>query len=162
MENKNSLQHSRVYTGKRYIYSVCEDGTVVKFSQKKFTETNVRVYLKSGIATVSINGKNCSLKKLVAENFIKILQDDDCVEVIDKNPFNCSVENLRIINRRKLGQKYGHLSKSKKITVDGVAYKSVKAAAKELFVSSQTIFDYLNGKVKNSILEGVHIEILED
>jgi len=52
--DKDGLQYSPICDGELYTYSVCEDGTVIKCSQKLGRESTAKPYLKSGQATVKI------------------------------------------------------------------------------------------------------------
>jgi hypothetical protein len=78
---------------------------------------------------------------------------------IDGNPLNCSADNLIIISKSEHGKRTGHLSRSQKIIANGVEYMSVRACAKALFVSYQTLLDYINGKYSHSVLDGMDIKI---
>jgi len=155
----NDAAHcSRICKGKRFSYSICEDGTVIKTSRKHFIESKVTPYLKSGMAAVKINGKEYTLKNLVARHFIPGHRKGDYVEVIDGNPFNCKRENLRSYSKQEHGQRTGHRSRSHKVIVNGVEYRSIRACAKALHCSYQTVLDYLSGGIKHSVLHGVTIE----
>lgn len=156
--DKDALLYSRICSGRRYSYSVCEDGTVLKTSRIHYVENKVTPYLKRGKATVKINQKEYTLKQLVARHFIKGYQEGDYVEVINGDPFDCAAWNLRIYTQSEHGQRTGHLSRSQKVVANGVEYRSVRACAKALFVSYQTVLDYLSGNVKHSVLQGVSIE----
>lgn len=157
---KDELNYSRICKGKIYSYSVCEDGTIIKTSLKRYKESNVKPYLKDGKATVKINGKEYILKHLVAKHFKK-RHDDDNVINIDGNPFNCSVDNLKVISKRDLGFQTGYMSRSREVIANGIKYRSVRECAKALFVSYQTLFDYLSGKVRHSVLQGLDIWYLK-
>ena len=98
MNNKDGLNYKRVCVGKMFLYSVCEDGTVLKTSRKWYRESRVTPYLKRGMVVVKINGREHTLKNLVARHFHKDYRAGDYVEVMGGNPFNCSVKNLRIYN----------------------------------------------------------------
>jgi hypothetical protein len=140
-----------------YYYQVLEDGSVVKTSKASYEESRAKPFLRDGMATVKINNKDYRLKNLVAKHFIPGWLKGDYVEVIDGNPFNCRVGNLRIYKRAEHGKRTGHKSRGQKVLADGIEHRSVRECAKALYVSYQTLFDYMNGKVKNSVLSGKNI-----
>lgn len=162
MAYNDRWDYAQVDIGKRFVYSVCETGEVIKTSHKALKESKVKPYLKRGRATITLNGKEYILKNLVASKFIKSYKKGDCVELIDGDPFNCHIRNLRIYSKSEHGKRNGHLATSKKIIVNGVEYRSIRECAKALHVSYQTLYDYLNKKFKNSVLEGVEIQFVED
>lgn len=69
---------------------------------------------------------------------------------------NC-INNLMIVSRKELGQKYGIMSRKKsvvKISAYGEAvevYYSAREAARKNYMSYQTVIDRCNGVVKKSI-----------
>lgn len=160
MSNKDEFNYARICVGKIYSYSVCEDGTVIKTSRKHYRESTVKPYLKRGKATVKINGKEYVLKRLVAKYFMG-LKDEDNVIIKDNKPFNCHKNNLKIISKSDLGRQTGYKSgRAKPVVVDGIEYQSVRKCAKELHCSYQTLSDYLNGKVKKSVVTENDINVI--
>ena len=137
------------FQGKIYFYSVSEQGEVIKINQNTFEETKIKPLLKYGCATVSANNKKYTLKHLVASKFLKNYRKGNFVDVIDGNPFNCHIENLRV---RKRGLQ---------VQVNGVEYDSLLECAEALHCDYRTLSDYLNKKVKNSVLDGIEIQLVE-
>ena len=152
------MLHSRICEGKRFYYSVREDGAVFKTSKVRYIESRAAVYIKRGKATVKINQKEYTLKNLVARHFVPEYCDGDYVEVIDGDPLNCSADNLRLYTQAEHGRRTGHRSRSRKVIANGVKYRSVREAAKALYASYQTVLDYMNGRAKHSVLQGIIIE----
>lgn len=157
MSYNDRWNYARVCTGKVFYYSVCENGTVIKTSRKLYKESKVKPYLKRGHAVVKINGKEHTLKNLVASKFIESYRKGDYVEVIDGDPFNCHVRNLRLYSQAEHGRRTGYRSSSQPVIVNGVEYRSIRECAKALHVSYQTVLDYLSGDIKHSVLQGVVI-----
>ena len=159
--DRDALNCSRICEGKMFYYSVREDGAVIKTSKIRFKESRARPYIRRGMAAVKINNRDYTLKNLVAEHFIEEYKKGDYVEAADGDPFNCAVGNLRIYTQKEHGERTGFRSRSHKIIADGVEYRSVRECARALFVSYQTVLDFLGGKSKKSVLQGVEIEILK-
>jgi hypothetical protein len=144
-----------------FSYQVCDNGAVIKTSRKHYIESEVKPYFRRGNVWVKINGKEYLLKRLVAEHFLG-LEPDERVRIVDGNHFNCSVENLEVLHMTELGERTGHLARSRKVKINGVEYRSVRECAKALHCSYQTLLDYMNGKIKHSVLQGMSAEYVED
>ena len=157
LSKTDALLYSRICEGKRFYYSIREDGVVIKTSKVRYIESQATPYSKRGKATVKVNQCEYTLKNLVALHFIKGYKTGTPVEVIDGNPFNCSVENLRVYTYQEHGRRTGHLSRSRKVTANGVEYRSVRACARALHASYQTVLDYMSGSVNHSVLRGINI-----
>ena len=153
------MLYSRICEGKRYYYSVREDGVVFKTSKAHFVESRAQVYLKRGQATIKVNQKEQTLKNLVARHFVVGYRNGDYVEVLDGNPFNCAAGNLGLYTQSEHGKRTGYRSRSQKVIADGVEYRSIRECAKALHVSYQTLLDYMSGTVKHSVLHGKTIQI---
>ena len=87
--DKDALNYAHICTGKMFTYQVCEDGSVIKTSRKRFVESKVKPYLKRGHAVVKINQKEYKVKNLVAAHFIKGYRKGDYIEVLNGNTLNC-------------------------------------------------------------------------
>ena len=154
----DGLFWSRINTKcKKFIYSVREDGKVLRTNRLNFHEEYVVPYLRKGHATVKINKREHRLKNLVAEHFLQGWSRGSPVECIDSNPFHCDVKNLRVYSRKEHGVNTGWKSRSQAVIINGVKYRSIREGAKAIYTSSQTICDYLSGNVKSSCLDGYDI-----
>lgn len=128
--------------------------TIDKFSGKR-TDLKPcwhRNYCRVGFSS-KIFGRNPSLKKLVWYVAYKEVPDtlNYCIMTRDGNGMNCSIENLYLEKpcsvRHRTGAMAGRnfpviVQEYKK---EAVEYSSVREAAKALYVSYQTLSDYLNG-----------------
>ena len=103
---------------------------------------------------VKIENEAVKVKSLVAREMCpKYNSQQYSVVLKDGNPKNCDWYNIEIFTKQELGKKTGILAgKNKKVSINGKVYESVRAAAKELFVSYQTLLDYLSGKVNKSVI----------
>ena len=155
------VEWERCASGKIFDYYVGNDGSVFRRAKGNGSEQSVAVFLIRGHATVKLNGRERKVKNLVARHHMRGYRYGSYVECIDGDPLNCSVENLRIYTKSEHGKRTGHLSSSTPISVDGIAYRSIREAAKELYVSYQTLLDYMGGSVKNSILAGKDVRLIK-
>lgn len=153
-----------VYENSRFIYYVTNAGSLIKISKKTSRSFNIEGHLKHNVLIVKIGERQLSLKKLVVDKFSKFkFPNYYCIGHKDKNPNNCSLKNLYAYSYTNHGKKTGWMSKSKPVAVvlGGVprVYRSVREAAKALYVSYQTLLDFLNGSVKSSVLKGMEDKI---
>lgn len=143
------------------------------FSKKKPKKViYLKPYLKGGRLQVKYNGIEKRLANLLVESFstkFHNMKHKYVVEFKDGDPLNVSMENIRVYSYSLHGKRTGYKnSKSKPVRVRKKYsrtyedYPSVRSAAKELHVSFQTLFDYLNPskKPKNSILSEYKINYL--
>ena len=159
-KDKDTLNYSRVCIGRMFIYQVCEDGTVIKTSRKMHIESKVTPYLKRGKATVKINGKEHTVKNLVAAHFLDGYTKGAYVEVVGADPFDCAVWNLRLYTKKEHGHRTGgNNRRSQRVIANGIEYRSIRQCAKALNASYQTVLDYLNGRAKHSVLRGISISL---
>jgi hypothetical protein len=169
---KENLECRIFESGKRFTYCVYENGTVTRTAKKSVKETKVKPYLKKGggrnraYLMVKVNYKEYKVKALVAKYFCYGYKKGISVICADGNQRNCKAENLILCTQKEVGEEYGHLSKSMPIVVkkDGEEkqYRSMRQAAKALFVSYQTVFNYMNGKSgKRSVLSDYEIRRVE-
>ena len=75
------------------------------------------------------------------------------VKIKNKLDFDNYYKNLEIVSLEELGKRTGHISKSKRVVEvkDNEIirdWRSARTAAKDLFVSYQTVMDYCNKKVQ--------------
>ncbi len=132
-------------------------GFILKKYKKSGITRLVKGYIKRGFRVVKINYKECRFARVIARTFMKNYQDDLLIGYKDGNKENCSLQNLYLYSRRQHGKKTGYLSNSVPVIVDDSKgrkeYRSVRCAAKHLYVSYQTLLDYLAGRVEHSVLE---------
>jgi len=151
---------SLVDTGKLFDYYVGDDGSVFKRALKNRKESPVKVFLQKGVPTVKINGKERTLKNLVAKHHKRGWKPRMFVEVKNGDPFDCSAKNLRMYTPKEHARRTSHLAKSRAVIIEGVKYRSIKEAARHLYVSDQTIHDYMKRRVNHSVLEGYTAEFV--
>lgn len=164
---KENLDCRIIETGKRYIYCLYEDGTITRTNRKSLKETRQTPYVKRQgrnnypLLKVKFNNKEHIVKQLVAQHFLTY-KNGDAITHKDGDFKNCHKDNLIVTTHKELGQWTGDLARSEPIEVvkDGEStwYKSGREAAKSLFVSYQTLYDYLNGRSgKRSVLADYEI-----
>lgn len=155
------------FHGKRADYCVYGNGTVTRTWRKSWIEEIVTPYLSKGKLTVKCGGKEFIVKHLVAQAFLPDYQKGLSVVCVDGNEKNCDMENLCVINKTALGRiTGGKTRKAKKIYVRNIETNehftadSVRAAAKKMSCSYQTLLDYIAGKVKKSVLSNYEVRVL--
>lgn len=114
----------------------------------------LKPFRKGNKFIIKIKNKELTCARLVANYFIKKLEKNDCVYHKNKLENDNFYRNLEIISRQELNKRVGHLSKSKRVVEvkNGEIvrqWRSGRTAAKDLFVSHQTVMDYCNKKIKN-------------
>ena len=150
--------------GARADYCVYSDGRVTRTWKKSMTEELVSVYLSKGKAMVKCGGKDYILKHVVATSFLPEYRKGASVVCVDGNEWNCNVDNLCVMSNRQLGRLTGYKSKSQAVQVTDLrtgttqTYRSIREAAKSLHCSYQTVLDFMNGKSKNSCLQGYEVK----
>jgi hypothetical protein len=132
-------------------------GFIFKKYKKSGITKIVKGYVREGFRVVKINYVECRFSRVIARAFMKNYQEDLLIGYKDGNRDNCSLQNLFLYSRRTHGKKTGYLSKSTPVIVkdfkkDPIEYRSVREAAKHLYVSYQTLLDYLAGRVDHSVL----------
>ena len=145
-------------SGKVYIYSVGDNGSIIKTSRKQYIETTVKPYFKRGKLTVKIANKEYTVKHLVAAAFLDGYKKGMSVCHKDGNPNNCAADNLVIVGRQELGRLTGGDSGRKPVIYNGVEYYSIRECAKVLYCSRNTLLNHLAGNVKNSVLDGIDVK----
>lgn len=153
-------RYKRIAVGQVYEYYIGTDGLIHKLTRKSGIESIMHGTLKRGAVVVKINGKHKSIKAIVAQAFIPQSRKGRWViKNIDGNPWNNAVDNLELISQREYNRITGPMATSQRIEVftpDGKrkVYSSIRKAAKDMYVSYQTILDYMKGSYKSSVLEG--------
>lgn len=116
----------------------------------------LKPFKKHELYVVKIRDKELNCARLVANAFIKPLNNNE--QVYHKNglQFDNYWRNLEILSPKELGKKTGHIAKSKRVVEIKNneikrSWRSSRKAAEELFISRQTVSDYCNGKVKKKM-----------
>lgn len=114
----------------------------------------LKPFRKGNLFIVKIKDKEFTCARLVANYFIRELKDGERVYHKNKLENDNYYKNLEILSLEELGKRTGHISKSKRVVEvkDNEVvreWRSARRAAKDLFVSYQTVMDYCNKKVKN-------------
>ncbi len=118
----------------------------------------LKPYRNKNKFVIKINGKEKTCSRIVAHYFIRPLNENDCIYHKNHYEFDNRCRNLEVISRTELGKKTGHISKSQRVveTKDGEIIRdwtSARKAAKDLYISHQTVMDYCNKKVKKPMYD---------
>lgn len=113
----------------------------------------LKPFRKRNLFQVKIKDKDFNCARLVANAFIKTLCKEDRVYHKNKNESDNYYRNLEVVSLKELGKRTGHISKSQRVVEvkdeDIIRdWPSARKAAKDLFISYQTVMDYCNNKVK--------------
>lgn len=116
----------------------------------------IKAYRKHNKFVVTINGKELTASRIVANAFVKQLVEGDVV--FHKNGLENDnyYKNLLIVDRKYVGERTGHISQSRPVVeiIDNEIkrrWRSARQASKELFINRQTVSDYCNNRVKKKI-----------
>ena len=149
---------------KTKLYYVHTSGKVlVRYANGK--EKILTAYIKHNkYYVVKLLNKEVLVKHLVAKEIFPYFNSAiHSVVNVDGDITNCDCYNLRVYTKEELGQMTGgKTNRCRKVAVGNKVYSSVRAAAKELYVSYQTMLDYLNGKNSKVIDKNLKIKFLED
>lgn len=153
-----SAHWARIGKSKRHIYFVSDEGEVAILMKKK-----IQPQQRGGYDRVGINGKICSVHRLVAEAFIPNPENKSSVNHIDGHKRNNRVENLEWATASE-NQKHAYLNGLKKPTIkysDEVVRAlvklnkekgySVRKAADEIGVARGWASMVLQGKVRSDV-----------
>lgn len=153
-------------TNKRRYY-VSNYGYVLSVTKKTYKERKLQPFIKkhhkSLMLLVKIDGKELSVKSLVANAFVPGYQSDkNDIFYLDKNISNCRVDNLYVVPKSQVRKITGPMARSQGVIItdkNGVQtkYSSIRKAATNLNCSYQTLLDYMNGRYKTSVLEGLDV-----
>lgn len=116
----------------------------------------LKPYKKRNLYVVKLGYKEYNVARLVANEFIRPLKNNE--QVLHKNglAFDNFYRNLEILNPKELGKKVGHIARSKRVVEvkDNEikrTWRSSRKAGEKLFISRQTVSDYCNNKVKKKM-----------
>lgn len=145
-------------TPRRYVY-VSTKGLAYTIDKQTNQKRELKRSLHDGKIRLCLHGWCPELKRLVWEVATgKRLTTGDIILPIDGDETNLTIENLKKITKREMSANTGWMSRNNPVVVIDykkapVEYRSVRAAAKALYVSYQTLLDYLSGKYKSSVLK---------
>jgi len=114
----------------------------------------LKPFRKQNQFMVKIKDKDMICARLVANAFIKRLNKDDRIYHKNKMEWDNYYRNLKVVSAQELGKLTGHLAKSRRVVEIKNneiirSWLSARKAAKDLFISYQTVMDYCNNKVKS-------------
>lgn len=114
----------------------------------------LKPFRKHNMFMIKIKDKDMNCARLVANAFIKKLNKEDRIYHKNKIESDNYYGNLKVVSLRELGKLTGHISKSQRVVEiknNEIVrdWSSARKAAKDLFISYQTVADYCNNKVKN-------------
>lgn len=137
-------------------YQVSNLGRFRKQNKKGYRY--LKPYKKWGDQTyvIKINQKEFKVARLVANAFVKPLEPGDVVFHKNRLEFDNFYRNLQVITREESGRRTGGISRSKSVVLlkgneIKKIWKSGRKAAKDLYISRQTVCDYCNNKTQNKI-----------
>lgn len=129
---------------------------------KPFYKTNNKGSIQ---ILIKIDGKYLNLKRLMYETFISKIPPDYVCYIKNGIHSDLHINNIGVCSKEKLGKKTGGSTrKTRKIFLIDEnnnilqIFTSGRIAAKQLYCSYQTIYDTLNGKVKNPIFNLIRAE----
>lgn len=113
----------------------------------------LKPFRKDNLILVKIKDKDMNCARLVADSFVKKLSREDRVYHKNQNEWDNHYRNLEILTLEELGKRTGHISRSQRVVeIKGTEiirdWPSARKAAKDLYISYQTVMDYCNGKVQ--------------
>lgn len=113
----------------------------------------LKPFRKHNLFLVKIKDKDMNCARLVANAFIKTLSANDRVYHKNHLEYDNFYRNLKVVSLQELGKLTGHISKSQRVVEvknNEIIrdWPSARKAAKDLFISYQTVMDYCNKKVQ--------------
>lgn len=136
-------------------YQVSNLGRVRKKLKKGYRY--LKPFRKRNMYVVKMNYETFNLGRLVAHYFIRPLTKEDKVYHKNKLEFDNFYRNLKIMSASEVGKRTGHIGRSRavvEIKNNEIVrrWRSSREAARNLYISFQTICDYCNNKVKKPML----------
>lgn len=113
----------------------------------------LKPYRKKNLYMVKIKDKEMNCARLVANAFIQPLSLSDRVYHKNKLESDNYYKNLKVVSLKELGKLTGYISKSQRVVEvknNEIIrdWPSARKAAKDLFISYQTVVAYCNKKVE--------------
>lgn len=137
-------------------YEVSNYGRIRRLCKYKYRYLNT--FKKGAIYIIKLyinkERKDYNVAKLVIENFVRKLEDDEVVYHKNGIISDNKLSNLEIITRSEAGKRTGWQSHRQAVVMldeEGIIkeiYNGTRDAAEKLFISRQTVSDYCNNKVK--------------
>lgn len=150
----------KICEGARGIYYANKNGEFFVKYKKSGSVRYLTKYENRAHKTVDITiaQKTYVAKNLIAKMFIKGYRDGDIVLQNNNDPFDCRVENLKVIPKSEYAKDTYALIGAQPVGLfeDGKLvkqWKSARKAAKDLFCSYQTVMDTCNGKWKTKLFD---------
>ena len=142
-------------------YEVSNYGRFRKFYKYKYRY--LKTFKKKSVWIIKLyingKGKNYNVAKFVVESFIRKLKKNEVVYHKNGIISDNRLSNLEIITRSEAGKRTGWQSKRQAIIMldsNGIikkVFQGTRDAAKQLFISKQTVSDYCNKKVAKPMYE---------
>ncbi len=137
----------RISESDQFIFSIREDGTLLRTRKCDLQESKAKVTMRKGKARVYIGKYHYRLDTLVAKHFLSGYRTNDILEHLDGNQKNCGAWNLRIVPRSDFAKKHSRNKRSRPVILDGKRYPSIATCAKALFLDESTVQKYLKGTI---------------
>lgn len=142
-------------------YEISNYGRVKKIYKYKYRY--LKTFRKGSIQVIKLHidgrEKDYNVAKMVIEIFDRKVKAEEVVYHKNGIISDNRLSNLQIITRLEAGKKTGWQSHRKSIVMlnnEGVitkVFKGTRDAAKNLFISRQTVSDYCNKRVKNPMYD---------
>lgn len=142
-------------------YEISNYGRVKKFYKYKYRY--LKTFRKGSIQVIKLHidgrEKDYNVAKMVIEIFDRKVKAEEVVYHKNGIISDNRLSNLQIITRSEAGKKTGWQSHRKSIVMlnnEGIitkVFKGTRDAAKNLFISRQTVSDYCNKRVKNPMYD---------
>lgn len=120
------------------------------------------------ICVKGVRGLQGTLARMIYDAFKGPIPENANIGYLDGNPENCALDNLTLIDRTQFKRDNGGKAKARPVVVVDKGgehlFRSVRAAAKHLSMSYQTLQDWLNRKTgwRSSVpgMKGVKVAYL--
>ena len=136
-------------------YYADQSGSIYKYDGKRLKAKKLWLRRDKNLVLVKLNNKVMNAARIIYQAFNGPLPDDMYIDYHDGNKHNIKLSNLKVISKRVYGKKTGYKANSRAIAhLDEFGnviqtFRSSRAAAKNLYISYQTVLDYCKHKVRN-------------